>query len=809
MATAGAGLFGHVGEFNAERENFQSYVERMEMFFTANNIVETAGEENEAGNQLVRERKRAIFLTEIGPEVYSTLSNLLAPAKPKDTSLTNMVQALEKHFNPAPLEIAESFHFGTRSQQPSESISEYIVVLKKLSIHCNFGEFLNRALRDRFVCGLNNFKIQNKLLNTENLTFDKACLIAKSMEMAERNTQEFHPATSTNTTGFGDGTVNQIQTTKRDGQVCYRCGGNHNAKNCRFKTAKCFKCTKIGHIASVCRSKTHKEDKSGLPQGRTDRGNIQNLSVSNSNDNVDSDELGIYSLYAVGSENTSSDRYNVELSINGVACGMEIDTAADFSIMSKSIYDQKFPQFPLYPSAVKLKTYTGETLQVSGEMKCEVVYQNKTYMLPIVIANYEGKPTLLGKNWLAHIKLDWGRIFSVRSSEQSNARRQLEELLSKYKSIFEDSYEGMKGFEAHITLKEGVRPVFVKPRKVPYALKEAVETELEKLERHGVIEKTERAMWASPVVVVPKADKSMRLCGDYKVTINQFVQDEQYPLPTTQDLYTVLTGSKVFSKLDLSHAYAQLSVDKESQKYLTINTHKGLYSYTKLPYGVKSAPKIFQSKMDQILQGVEKCVCKQDDILIGGDDWKENLKILAEVLERLDKHNVHLKQSKCEFLKPEVVYLGLKINEKGLHPVDEKVEAVRKAPAPSNVSELRSFLGMVQYYHSFLPNLATNLAPLHELLKKNVLWEWTPECQRAYDVCKQSLTSDTLLVHYDLHRDLRLACDASSYGLGAVLSHVMDDGQEKPIAYASRTLSSSEKNYAQIEREALSIIFWG
>ena len=120
----------------------------------------------------------------------------------------------------------------------------------------------------------------------------------------------------------------------------------------------------------------------------------------------------------------------------------------------------------------------------------------------------------------------------------------------------------------------------------------------------------------------------------------------------------------------------------------------------------------------QILQGVEKCVCKQDDILIGGDDWKENLKILAEVLERLDKHNVHLKQSKCEFLKPDVVYLGLKMNEKGLYPVDKKVEAVRKAPAPSNVSELRSFLGMVQYCHSFLPNLATNLAPLHELLKK-------------------------------------------------------------------------------------------
>ena len=129
------------------------------------------------------------------------------------------------------------------------------------------------------------------------------------------------------------------------------------------------------------------------------------------------------------------------------------------------------------------------------------------------------------------------------------------------------------------------------------------------------------------------------------------MKDEPYVLPTTQDLYISLVGSKVFSKLDLSHAYAQLNVDKESQEYLTISTHKGLYSYLKLPYGVKSSSKIFQAKMDQILQRIEKCVCKKDDILVGGNDWQENLKILAEVLDRLHKHNLHLKLLKCEFLK--------------------------------------------------------------------------------------------------------------------------------------------------------------
>ncbi len=139
-------------------------------------------------------------------------------------------------------------------------------------------------------------------------------------------------------------------------------------------------------------------------------------------------------------------------------------------------------------------------------------------------------------------------------------------------------------------------------------------------------------------------------------------------LPTVQDLYVQLSGSKVFSKLDLSHAYNHLKVDEKSLDYLTINTHKGLYRYCKLPYGVRSAPKIFQTKMHKIVQGVPKCVCKQDDILIGGDSDKENLDILEQVFSRLSECNVHLKLSKCEFLKTKTVYLGSEYTAEGIKP---------------------------------------------------------------------------------------------------------------------------------------------
>ena len=212
--------------------------------------------------------------------------------------------------------------------------------------------------------------------------------------------------------------------------------------------------------------------------------------------------------------------------------------------------------------------------------------------------------------------------------------------------------------------------------------------------------------------------------------------------------------------------------------------------------------------MDKLLLGVTFTVCRWDDILISGRSPEEHLQILEEVFGRLQDHGIRLNPAKCIFFQPGFEFLGHWILLNFLiRPLPQKMEAIMEASSPNNVTELKSYLGLLNYHGKFLPNLATILHPLHDRLKKDMPWKWTEACESAFVKSKQQLQDSSLLVHYDLKKPLRLACDASSYGAGAVISHVMEDGTEKPIAFASRTHIFSEQNYSQIEKEALSILF--
>ena len=285
-----------------------------------------------------------------------------------------------------------------------------------------------------------------------------------------------------------------------------------------------------------------------------------------------------------------------------------------------------------------------------------------------------------------------------------------------------------------------------------------------------------------------KGDGSIRICGDYKVTVNRYAQVDTYPLPLINDLFWTLSGGKLFSKLDLAHAYLQVPLEEHSKVLTTINTQRGLYKYTRLPFGVSAAPAIFQRTIEGVLRDLPHVCVYLDDILVTGRSTEEHLTNLKKVSTRLNDAGLRLKRNKCVFLLPSVEYLDNVINAEGLKPSEKKVRAISDAPAPKNISQLRSFLGLENYYGKFIPNVSSVLAPLYLLLRNQIDWGWGTDQACSFKKVKDLLVSYRVLVHFDPDKELIVSSDASPYGIGAVLSHLMEDGSERPIYYTSRSL---------------------
>lgn len=744
-----------------EHDDVEDYLERFEFFLAVNKVKD--------------EHKVPHLLSSLGAKAYAVLKNLAAPQKPSELSLAQLTELLIKHFKPKPPVIAERFAFHKRDQHPGEPIKEFLIELRRLARTCTFGDFLEQALRDRLVCGMTNSSIQKKLLAERDLTLQRAVDIATAAEMAVLDQQHGRASMS------DQPDVHSVNFTR----ICNCCGKKgHIASKCRFRQEICFKCRKQGHLQRMCKEQTKGPEMSN-------RRGVDQVEPKTEKD----DDTMIWTITGGQVEG-----YYVHLNLDKKPVRMELDTGAAVSVMSEHQWNSLFGETKtLEPYEGRpLQGYSGQELIVIGQAKMNVEYAQQQKHLPLLIVAGDQKPALFGRNWMQGIQLDWARLHQIRQNTSTN-------IINKFPSVFSKTVGTITGYKAVIRLKQGAKPIFKKSRSVAYALQPALETELDRMQAEGILQPVEQSEWATPLVIVPKTNGKIRVCGDFKVTVNQCVETKSYPLPTTEDIFAHLAGGRVFTKLDLSQAYLQLPVDEDSKDLLVINTPKGLFRYNRLPYGISVAPAIFQSVMDRILQGLP-VACYLDDILIAAPTVKEHDALLLKVFQRLQESGVHLREEKCQFSQEQVEYLGYLIDATGIHPTTEKVRAIKEAPKPCNITQLRAFAGLINYYGKFLPQIATHMAPLYKLMEKDHKWEWTDECNRAFLKCKDMLTCDAVLVHYDSKKPIKVACDASSYGLGAVLSHVCDDG-EHPIAFVSRTLTKAERNYSQIEKEALGLVF--
>nr|XP_043069087.1 uncharacterized protein K02A2.6-like [Drosophila bipectinata] len=378
------------------------------------------------------------------------------------------------------------------------------------------------------------------------------------------------------------------------------------------------------------------------------------------------------------------------------------------------------------------------------------------------------------------------------SNVQEVHEDELRDLCSQYNEVFEPAMGVIKDFKASVFLKPSATPKFFKSRQIPFAQMDKFRAEADRLTQAGIWKPIKFSNWASPIVLAPKPGGAIRICGDFKQAVNAQIDVEQYPLPTKESLFHIIRHGKQFSKIDLKDAYLQMELDEDSKTIMVVNTPLGLFQYQRLPYGIASAPAIFQRYLEQLLKGVEGCGNYLDDIIISAPTSEQHLKRIDQVLSILRENGIRCKKEKCFFFKDEIEYLGRRISAQGILPDSSGLEAVKLLRPPSNLQQLEAFM------------VGRTIKPTSE---KNVAYIFGPQQQQAFTALKSHIINATQLAHFDENLPLVLATDASSFGIGVVLSHIQDDGKERPIVFASKTLDKHQVKYSQIEKEGLSIIF--
>ena len=653
--------------------------------------------------------------------------------------------------------------FIERKQQEGETVDEFCSALRTLAKNCDLGDKEESWITSMLVLGLKDQSSKERLMERDQ-DLEKTLTAARIVETSKQHMKSLKDeGNKVERVDSVDGSARKHQ----GGFVCRNCGISHGKGLCPAAGQQCHKCKKLNHFARMCR----------MPGGYKK----QVHTVDDYDSNTESMFIG--AVY-------SGDQDWVEtVDFGNVKEVFKLDTGAQCNVLPKAVYD-KITTIPLLPSSARLESYTKTCIKPVG--RCELTCWVRGHKHQVLFQVVDGSYTpLLGRESCEQL----GLVQHIGTIGSKN-------ILDDFPEVFEGL--GCLPGKYHISINPSVQPVVHPPRRIPHSKRDSLKKELDRMENVGIIEKVplnEPADWVSSLVCVDKPDGSIRVCLDPR-DLNCAIMREHYPLPLVEDITSSCAGAMLFSTLDAEKAFYQIQLDEESSKLLTFNTPFGRYRYLRMPMGIKSAPEVYQRRMEQVFEGIQGVKVIMDDIIMYGSNKEEHDTRLRNVLERARDNNLRLKKSKCHIEQEEVKFHGHVFTRDGLKTDPEKVRAVVDMPRPTDKAGVQRLLGMVNYVGKFIPNMSDLTSPLRQLLHQDVEWHWEEQHEASFKNVKEALVFSPVLGYYDAKKELTLQVDASSTGLGAAL---IQEGQ--PIAYASKALTPTQQNYAQIEKELLAVVF--
>ena len=752
-------------------------------------------------------RKKALLLHYAGSEVHDIHSTLDLDQNEGDVYKRSL-NALNEYFQSDKNKEYDTFRFRHAKQNTGENIDTYHTRLRKLAETCEFTN-VNAEIKSQIIQSCKSSRLRRRGLRDRDMDLKQLLTLARTLEISEEHASHIENESDRQVNHVKvqptyhkhrsrRGSYNQPdkgryrniskhdsrdkRQSHSDKKKCFNCGYDYPHKGkCPAKGEICRKCNGKDHFAKVCRKTQvdakHKRDVKAVHE------------VSHSDSSSDDDYI-----FHVNENKLHSKQPAVKVLFQNTDLEMLVDTGAAVNIIDQSTYDSLVNKPKLDIPGKQLFGYDKKQIDISGCFDTKISCKGKHVKCTIYVAkgNYG---SLL--SYMTAVDLEI--IPAIRVISQSKT----DEILTKYADRFEGIGK-VKDVQLKIHIDESKAPVQQQHRRIPFQIREKVETELKRLEDLDIIEHVDGPTpWVSPIVVAPKPKKpdEIRICVDMRLP-NQAIKRERHITPTVDDIIADLSGSRVFSKLDLNAGYHQIELAPESRNITTFTTHVGLRRYKRLIFGISCAAEKFQDIIRTSLEGLEGVRNLSDDIIIFAVNQDEHDKRLEATLQRLRERGITLNRSKCEFNKTSVEFFGYVFSSKGLSADPKKIDAIKSAEAPNNVSELRSFLGLANYVSRFIPNFATIVAPLRTLTHKDVKWNWTDTEQTAFEALKNALIED-VIKYYDPAKPAELIVDASPVGLGAVLTQT-----GKVVAYASKSLSDVEKRYSQTEKESLAIV-WG